>query len=295
MKLSLSATVFAFVATMAHAEDLPKIVTDHYVLEWMTEQLIGDAAQVSVASPEGVDPSFWRPTPSEISLIQQADLIVLNGAEFSKWPSRSSLPRSRVVDTSGSFGDKLIMTEEVTHSHGADGEHSHTGTASYTWLDFELASLQAQNIAKVLSQRFPQQKGSIDASLADLTLSLRNLDDLATKGLEGFGEVEIIATHPRYQYFARAYGLNVSSMEWEAGAMPSQQDWQDLAQVATANKSTLIIWERQPPAEAIAEAQAMGIASVVFEPLATQPKTGDFLSVMAEQIDGLVRVIDKVK
>ena len=48
--------------------------------------------------------------------------------------------RSRLVDTSRAIADRFIATETVTHSHGSDGEHSHTGTATYIWLDFDMAA-----------------------------------------------------------------------------------------------------------------------------------------------------------
>ena len=48
--------------------------------------------------------------------------------------------------TQAKFG--LIELEDVTtHSHGSEGEHVHRGWAFTTWLDPELATLQAQAVA----------------------------------------------------------------------------------------------------------------------------------------------------
>ena len=79
--------------------------------------------------PVGADPETWQPGIAELSALQEADLILLNGAGHYGWTERVSLPRSRTVDTSRAFADALIAVEGVTHSHGDEGEHSHGAIA----------------------------------------------------------------------------------------------------------------------------------------------------------------------
>jgi len=80
----LAAALIPVAGHMA-AQDRPSIVTVTHALELFAEQLVGDAADVTFPVPEGVDPSFWRPAISDISQIQSADLIALNGAGFATW------------------------------------------------------------------------------------------------------------------------------------------------------------------------------------------------------------------
>ncbi|MDF1727819.1 MAG: zinc ABC transporter substrate-binding protein, partial [Sulfitobacter sp.] len=124
------------------AQDRPVVATDNYPLAYFADRLGGGEVEVLFPVPEGTDPSFWRPGIADITAIQKADLIALNGAGFSTWSTKASLPRSRTLDTSAGFQDRLIRTDTVTHSHGEGGEHSHTATANYTWLDFTLAMEQ---------------------------------------------------------------------------------------------------------------------------------------------------------
>ena len=44
------------------------------------------------------------------------------------------------------------------------------------------------------------------------------------------------------------------------------------------------MWEAAPVAETTAELERRGITSVVFDPLAEAPSSGDYLSVMNENI-----------
>ena len=49
-----------------------------------------------------------------------------------------------------------------------------------------------------------------------------------------------------------------------------------------------MIWEGEPSPASVARLQAMGVESLVFEPVANRPAQGDFLSVMARNLDNLL-------
>jgi len=282
----------ALLATPAAAQDTPAVVaTVSYPLAYFAERLAGpDPVTVLFPVPADRDPAFWRPGIAEISAIQSADLIALNGAGFADWVARASLPRARLVDTSAPFAEDLIRTESVTHSHGADGEHSHTGTASFTWLDFAQAAKQADSLAIAMERRIPTVADGLAARRADLEADLMALDAEAEEIGAGLAGVTLIATHPRYQYFARAYGLDILSLEWDAGAMPDAAQWQALADLVTGSGAEALIWEAAPPEEALTRAADMGLAQVVFPPLANRPAEGDFLTTMRESLDALAEL-----
>ena len=274
-------------ATSAVAQDKPVVAAVNYPLAWMAERLGGDAVEILFPVPEDRDPSFWRPGLSDIAAIQQADVIALNGAGFATWTERTSLPRSRVVDTAAAFKDALIATQSVTHNHGADGEHSHTGTASYTWLDFSQAAQQAEALASMMQRRLPELRDGLAESSPQLVGELKALDADARGALAGLKDTTILATHPRYQYFARAYGLDIAALEWDAGAMPDADQWPVLERMMAETGARVLIWEARPPEDAIVKADALGLQSVVFSPLAGLPRDGDFLTIMRDQIADL--------
>lgn len=283
-RLALAA---ALVASPIAAQDKPVVATVNYPLAWMAERLGREAVEVLFPVPADRDPSFWRPGLSDIAAIQGADVVALNGAGFAGWTARTSLPRSRIVDTSGDFADAYISTETVTHSHGADGAHSHTGTASYTWLDFDQAAQQARALAAMMDRRIPALGDTVAETLPALIADLEALDADAQEALSALQGAPLIATHPRYQYFARAYGLEIASLAWEAGEMPTDDQWNALAALAEDTGAATMIWEAAPPDAAIDRAKAMGLRSVVFSPLAGTPETGDFLTVMRAQLRSL--------
>ncbi|MEL6959952.1 MAG: metal ABC transporter substrate-binding protein [Pseudomonadota bacterium] len=278
-------------ATAVGAQDVPRVVAVNDALSDFAERLLGDAAEVVFPVPEGVDPSFWRPSISDISAIQSADLILLNGAGFATWIDRVSLPRSRVVNTSAAIEDRFIVTESITHSHGDGGEHSHEGLASYTWLDPMLALAQAEAIAAAVIARDLAPADDVDARLADLRTDLTALDATARDALQVLDGVAIIATHPRYQYFASRYDLTISSLEWEAGALPTDADFADLADLMAETEARILIWEAQPPGDAIERAAALGLQSVVFEPWASHGSGEGFINSYANAVADLSETV----
>lgn len=290
--LGMTGAAAAIAATPALAQGRPIVVCVSYPLAWFAEKLAGDFVDISFPVPADVDPSFWRPGIADISAIQAADLIVLNGAGFATWTTKTTLPRARTVDTSAGFADAYIATDLVTHSHGADGEHSHSGTASYTWLDFTLATQQAETLANALKRVLPDAGAQIDSNLTALSADLATLDATASKvGTMGTG-VPIIASHPRYQYFGRAYGLDLSWVEWDARGSASDEQWLSLEQKIVETDTRLFIWEAEPSPESRDRMTALGLVSVIFPPLANTPEVGDFLSVMTQSLGVLRSVLE---
>jgi len=269
-------------STATWAQDRPLVVAVNYPLSYFAERLLEGAADVVFPVPEGVDPSFWRPSIADISTIQSADLILLNGAGFASWIDRVSLSRAKVVNTSSAVSDLFIKTETITHSHGDGGEHSHEGIATYLWLDPSLAMAQAEAIAAAATRRGLVSETEVAPRLEALRSDWEALDAHAQTIAANAGEVVFIATHPRYQYLAEAYGLTIHSLEWEAGEAPDVGALADLKTLVAEKGARILLWEAEPPAEASAATAELGLSNVTFTPLAQVPGQGDLLSVFTD-------------
>ena len=80
--------------TDASAGDRLSVYTVNYPLAYFAERIGGDQVEVVFTAPPDVDPAYWVPDQKTITAYQQADLILLNGANYAKWISKVSLPRS---------------------------------------------------------------------------------------------------------------------------------------------------------------------------------------------------------
>ena len=287
LTLVLAFLMVVLTAAVSTAQDRPQIVVVNRALQDLTTRLVGDAADVIFPVPAGIDPSFWRPSIANISTVQSADLIILNGAGFASWIDRVTLPRSRLLNSSAAIRDQFIVTESITHSHGDGGEHAHEGLASYTWLDPTLAIAQVEAIAAALVARDLAPSAEVEENRARLIADLTALQATAEQALQAAQGVSLIATHPRYYYLARRFDLAITALDWDAGAVPTEDQLADLAQRAADLDARVLIWEAQPPDAAFVAVQALGLTNVVFDPWASQSNGDDFLAAYAKAVSEL--------
>ena len=277
-------------AQWAHAGEKLRIYTVNYPLAYFAERIAGDLAAVTFPAPPDVDPAFWMPDAETIAAYQGADLILLNGADYAKWRSKVSLPRSRLVDTSRAFRDAYIReTGGVSHSHGPGGEHEHGGTAFTTWLDLDRAAQQARAIAEALTRKRPDAKDEIQRNLGSLQGDLQRLHERISEITRVNPDRRLLASHPVYQYLARRYGLNLRSVMWEPDELPSEAQWSELEGILSEHPAKWMIWEGEPAQESSTRLRALGVGSVVVNPCGNRPETGDFLSVMSDNVASLQR------
>jgi zinc transport system substrate-binding protein len=272
------------------AADRLTIYTVNYPLQYFAERIAGQQAEVVFPAPADVDPAFWRPDATAIGAYQRADLILLNGADYAKWVGQVSLPRRRLVNTSAGFADRLIRTETgIAHSHGAGDEHAHAGTAFTTWLDPSQAILQAAAIKTALIEKRPQAGPEFEQNFNMLERDLRALDMELEVLLANARGQTLLASHPVYQYFARAYAIDLRSVLWEPHSFPSADQWNELADLAETSSARWMLWEGDPLPESVARLKQMGIGSLVLEPCGNLPDEGDYLDVMQANLARLKR------
>lgn len=259
-----------------------RVVAGNEPLRCFAEWIGGAHVAVSMPAPGGEDPAFWMPEGPEVGALQEADLIVLNGAGYEKWPDRLSLPLAAQVDTSRGFRDRFIVLEgEVTHGHGPEGEHSHAGTAFTTWLDLSLARLQAAAIRDALLRRRPDAGDEFERAFAALDAELAALDERLLTLAPALEKVQAAFSHPVYQYLSRRYRLAGPSFHFEPG---EPVDLAAVESVARERPIRFLVWEAPPLAETVERLAALGIESVVVEPCGGLQASGDFMDALRRNV-----------
>ncbi len=257
------------------------VYTVNYPLAYFAERLGGEAVDVRLPAPPGVDPAAWSPQPETIVAYQRADLILLNGAGYAAWLDSATLPASKVVDTSAAFADRYLTVEDaVTHTHGPDGEHAHGDVAFTTWLDPEFAQLQASAIRDALIRLRPEREDDYRSRYESLAADLGALDDGLRAVFTMLGGQPLLFSHPVYQYLAARYGLNAKSVHWEPGLPVTAKDLDELAGIREDHPAGIMLWEAEPLPETRSTLAARGVAAVVFDPCAARPSDGDYLACM---------------
>jgi len=269
------------------------VATVNYPLAYFAERIGGEYVQVSFAVPADVDPAFWQPSAESVLEYQQADLIFINGAGYAAWVQKASLPLSRVVDTSAVAADRLItVTAGPRHKHGPTGEHDHGVTAFTTWLDPDIAKLQAESVLQALSNARPEYTEAFDAGYRRLADDLDDLNAQFATALALPVDAAVVFSHPVYQYLQRQYAVNAVTVMWEPDEALTSDDLSELPRRLDSSGMQLVIWEAEPSAANQAALAAEGFQSIVFATAANKPAEGDYLDVMranAERFEELSR------
>ena len=264
------------------------IYTTNYPLAYFAERIGGDQVEVVFPAPRDVDPAYWAPEPEVIAEYQQADLILLNGAGYDKGLGRASLPASKLVDTSVAAEASYIPLDDgVVHTHGPEGEHSHKGWAFTTWLDPMIAIAQAQAIQEALSAARPEAATDFRVAFEGLQADLLVLDAQLGEVGADFGDRPVLFSHPVYQYLDEHLGLNGKSVHWEPGEMPTEEMWNELSTLLQSHPAELMIWEGEPLEAVKSRLAGLGIQTVVYNPCGNAPESGDFGSVMLQNLANL--------
>ena len=267
------------------------VFTVNYPLQYFAERIGGEHVEVSFPAPPDGDPANWNPDPDSIAAYQQADLILLNGASYAKWVETVTLPTSKLVDTSKGVQERYIIIHgAVVHSHGPEGEHSHGETAFTTWLDATLAIEHTAAIRDAFVAARPEHEAAFHEGFALLEQDLAVLDERIETAVTGGTDVLVVGSHPVYQYLARRYGLAIPSVHFEPDTYPEANGWRDLEHLLEDHAATWMLWEGEPTAPTADRLRAMGLESVVFNPCANRPESGDYLSVMKANAAGIERV-----
>ena len=297
--ISAFALVFVFLVITtpgltASKNARPAVAVVNYPLKYFTERIGGNLVRVIFPIPRGIDPAFWTPEPEGVLAFQSTDLILLNGATYSKWLDKVTLSRSKLVSTSGAFKEQYIKVRNLTtHAHGPGGEHAHAGMAFTTWIDFQLAVGQAEAIRDALKRLVPQEKERFEANFSALKNDLMALDRRVGEIVASEQGQLLVASHPVYDYFARRYGLNIRSVLWEPEDFPSAKQWAELRTILKQHPAKWMIWEGKPNPAAVDKLKLMGVSSLVFDPAGNVPDEGDFLSIMRQNVENLRAVFSK--
>ncbi len=266
----------------------PTVVAVNYPLAYMAQRIGGDLVRIDYPVPDGIDPAFWRPAPEEIARIQAADVILLNGAGYAKWTAVATLPASRIIVTSAGVEEQYLVVEgNVSHTHGPEGDHSHGEVAFTTWLDPTIAIVQATAIAEAIMAVRPAERDVIQGNLERLIVDLEILDRELADAFDRFPSRAFFASHPVYQYLARRYDLQLSSVHFEPDEAPSEQAWSDLERMRARGGANVMLWEAEPLPQTRERLASMGLQLVLFSTAGSLPDSGDYFSVMRDNVSNL--------
>jgi len=276
------------------ADGKPVVATTFYPTTWLVQRLGGEHVEAVLPLPADEDPISWQPSREALQQYQEADLVVVNGAELEKWVEGASLPLSRVVDTAAGFEERWIEYEGLTHTHGGGEEHSHVGVDGHTWMSPELFALQAEAVAEALESRGLVPTDVLAAALAEVKGELEGLArQLEEEVLPLAEEVRFIANHPAYDYLL-ADRVDLVNLDLDPEADDVEAAVHEVEHAKGDAERCVVLWEAEPTT-VVAEAlrAALGVPSVVFSPAESveDPARADYVAIQRANLERLAAAL----
>jgi ABC-type Zn uptake system ZnuABC Zn-binding protein ZnuA len=208
------------------------VVTSTTVLADLVRQVGGERIEVRSLVPAGGEVHTFDPRPSDVTALAAAELVIFNGLGLDDWVHN-------LAGEAGSEAPVIALAEDlegVEYIKGGREEHEeHEGEAGqgeqheeglnpHLWLDPDYAELYIARIADALASVDPDGVQAYADSAAGYALELRELDRSIADQMATVPEERrrVVTVHAAFDYFARAYGLEVVGSIIEApGQEPS--------------------------------------------------------------------------
>lgn len=300
-----------------------EVVAAFYPLQFLAQQIGGDAVTVSNLVKPGAEPHDVELSPSQVGDVAGAELIVyLEGfqPQVDEAVQQNAADRAFDVTTVEPLLDATADSHD--HDHGQEGEgeagheddHGHEDegggktpedpdhaveagrTDPHLWLDPTRLATVGDQLADRLAQTDPEHADDYTARATELRGRLEQLDAEFTAGLETCQRREIVVSHTAFGYLTTRYqleqiGITGLSPEHE----PSPQRLAEVIEEAKEHQATTIFFETLvSPKVAETIASQVGAETAVLDPLEglAADNNGDYFSVMRANLATLQTALD---
>lgn len=279
------------VGSVPNSRQRPLVFTTIHPLQFFIQRLAGDFVDCEVITPDGADPQHWVPSRKQLTRLLDADLVVFHGATLEAWSDKISLPHHRRSTICTGFDPHFLKIEgSIRHTHGGKS-HTHDGTDPFLWLSLELASQQAEVVARALGRLLPAQQSEIKQRLDPLQQEL--LAAHAAHKAQVLGLQNVYATDRMFDYWARSHQIQITNLDLPT--TPSAKQLSKLQAKVAASKARLILCPRQPAPKTEKALKTLGLQPVVFDPCFTADPGTNFLQVMAQNHARLQAALNQKK
>jgi zinc transport system substrate-binding protein len=231
------------------------------------DQIAGNAAAVHVLVGPGRSPATYEPTPRQMALLAEADILFTVGVPFeAAWVERIRAlnPELRIVETwprAAPEARDVDAHASAGHAHGAGGD-------PHAWTDPQQVEAMCAAMRDALCASRPARCEEFTENLRRFAAALDSLDlEIRALLAEGTGR-RFMVYHPAWGDFAAAYDLEQLAIERE-GKEPGARGLSRCIDEARAAGVRVIYVQPQFTADAAATvAEAIGARLESLDPLA---------------------------
>ena len=186
-----------------------RVLTTVSPITSIVENIAGGHIELSGIIPHGMDSHTFEPVPSDIKLIANADLIIINGLDLEIPTLRLAQANAKPGASILSLGDKTISEADYIYDFSFPKEHGHPNP--HLWLDPIHVMRYTELIRDELVRLDARNKSAYEQNAAAFLKRLEMLDQAIKESIETIppGNRRLLTYHDSWPYFARRYGFQV--------------------------------------------------------------------------------------
>lgn len=216
-----------------------KIVATTYPLEYLAKEVGGEDVEVVSVLPSGVDPHEFEPSAKQVADINDATILLYNGAGLDPWAEKMQveLAGKGVVPIKATASLSLLDYEDED-GHEGEAEEESGGKDPHFWTNPDNMTTLANRLTQVLTQLDQGNKQNYQDRLVELVSKMSGLVSAYSEGLKQCEKNTVVVSHNYFAYAAKKYGLQVLSV---AGSSPEAEPTsKDLVSILNAVKQEQI-------------------------------------------------------
>jgi zinc transport system substrate-binding protein len=243
------------------------VVASFYPLAFAADRIAGPGWEVIDLTPPGTEAHDVELTIEDRAAIEDADVVLYLG-DIGFQPQVEAAVREA--------DGQVVAVAEVEPPGGTDEQID-----PHLWLDPARFGAMADRIARALGG---------GAAAPELRSQLEDLDQRYRAGLEECRFRTMLVSHEAFGYLADRYALEqVGLAGLEPEAEPGAADLAEAQALVEDGRAGAIFYEVGGETRRVAETLAddLGVPALPLATLESQPRSGDYLSVMEENLESL--------
>ena len=186
-----------------------RVITTVAPITSIVENIAGDRVQLTGVIPEGMNSHTFEPIPSDVRLLEEADLIILNGLDLEIPTLKLARANKKSEATILLLGNRTLDGADYVFDFSFPKDRGHPNP--HLWLNPKYAMRYAKLISHELGRLDPKNQATYEQHTATYLRRLEALDQAIAKATKTIPDRNrrLLTYHDSWPYFARRYGFQV--------------------------------------------------------------------------------------
>ena len=177
----------------------------------LVRRIGGDRVDLAVLIPPGNDPHVYKPSPGDMSELRRAKLVFYNGLHLEgTMVDLFEDPGKKLKERSVAVAAKIPDEKLLGWQDGQGGAHD-----PHVWFDVRLWMIAAETVRDELVRRDPAGEQDYRRRAGELLKEMEALDGYVRERIGSIPKERrvLITSHDAYNYFGKAYGIEVRGLQ----------------------------------------------------------------------------------